>query len=177
MLRQAAITLMPMSRKKVIVRRFDREWLSGYLPSTEFVQNCALELLNLAGKVEKIALNDVKWLCFVRDFHSGEIDNPERLLRKTFAARPRGIGVWLRTRLRDGETVEGLAANDLSLIQPEGLLLTPPDARSNTQRIFLPREAIVSLEVVAVLQPPVRKIAVPTAVAAVRQEELFAPKE
>jgi len=32
-----------------------------------------------------------------------------------------------------------------------GLLLTPPDTRSNTQRIYVPRQSIQSLEVVSLI--------------------------
>jgi hypothetical protein len=53
--------------------------------------------------------------------------------------------------LTDGEEIEGLAANDRSLIDGAGLLLTPPDTRSNTQRIYVPRMAIQSLEVVSLI--------------------------
>jgi len=53
--------------------------------------------------------------------------------------------------LTDGEELEGLAANDVSLIEGAGLLLTPPDTRSNTQRIFVPRQAIQTLEVVSLI--------------------------
>jgi hypothetical protein len=47
--------------------------------------------------------------------------------------------------------LEGLAVNDRSLIEGAGLLLTPPDTRSNTQRIYLPRQAIQTLEVVSLI--------------------------
>ena len=47
--------------------------------------------------------------------------------------------------------MEGLAANDRSLVEGAGLLLTPPDTRSNTQRIYVPRQAIQSLEVVSLI--------------------------
>jgi hypothetical protein len=53
--------------------------------------------------------------------------------------------------LTDGEELEGLAANDLSLVEGAGLLLTPPDTRSNTQRIYVPRQAIQALEVVSLI--------------------------
>jgi hypothetical protein len=53
--------------------------------------------------------------------------------------------------LTDGEELEGLAANDRSLIEGAGLLLTPPDTRSNTQRIYIPRQAIQTLEVVSLI--------------------------
>jgi hypothetical protein len=53
--------------------------------------------------------------------------------------------------LTDGEELEGLAANDRSLIEGAGLLLTPPDTRSNTQRIYVPRQAIQTLEAVSLI--------------------------
>jgi hypothetical protein len=37
------------------------------------------------------------------------------------------------------------------LLDPAGLLITPPDTRSNTQRIFLPRSGIMELTVVSVI--------------------------
>ena len=53
--------------------------------------------------------------------------------------------------LNDGDELEGIAANDRSLISGAGLLLTPPDTRSNTQRIYVPRQAIQTLEVVGLI--------------------------
>ncbi len=53
--------------------------------------------------------------------------------------------------LTDGDELEGLAANDRSLVDGAGLLLTPPDTRSNTQRIYVPRGAIQTLEVVSLI--------------------------
>jgi hypothetical protein len=38
-----------------------------------------------------------------------------------------------------------------------GLLLTPPDMRSNTQRIYVPRLAIQTLEVLSLIGTPTRK--------------------
>jgi hypothetical protein len=148
---------MPPSRKKVIVRKLNREWLAGYLPTTDFARNGALELLDLTGKVIFLPLIEAKWLCFVRDFSSGEIDNPERLLRKSYTGRPRTEGLWLRLRLTDGDVIEGLAANDLTLLDQNGVFLIPPDIRSNTQRIFVPRPAIVELTVVAVITSPTKR--------------------
>jgi hypothetical protein len=83
--------------------------------------------------------------------------NPERLLHKRFSIRPRTAGVWLRMTLTDGEEIEGLAANDRSLVEGSGLLLTPPDTRSNTQRIYIPRAAIQTLEVVGLIGAGARK--------------------
>ena len=59
--------------------------------------------------------------------------------------------------LADGDELEGLAANDRSLVDGAGLLLTPPDMRSNTQRIYVPRQAIQTLEIVGLIGAPLRK--------------------
>ena len=122
--------------------------------------------------------SEVKWVCYVRDLHFSAADqtNPERLLHKRFTVRPRATGLWLRMTLTDGEELEGLAANDLSLIEGAGLMLTPPDTRSNTQRIYLPRQAIQTLEVVSLIGAPGRVRAGGLASAArphIEQPDLF----
>ncbi|HVT98323.1 MAG TPA: hypothetical protein VHE33_12525, partial [Acidobacteriaceae bacterium] len=139
---------MSSTRKKAIFRKFSRDWVAGYLPATSFVREGHIEMLDLDGKVIALAAHDVKWICYVRDFNSGELNNPERLVRKTFAGRPRGDGLFVRARLKDGDLIEGLAANDVTLVGSEGVFLTPPDLRSNTQRLFIPRTSIEELEVV-----------------------------
>jgi hypothetical protein len=148
---------MPSSRKKVIVRKFSLEWLAGYLPAANFADAEGIELLDLAGKVAALPLEKIKWVCYVRDFSSGEVDNPEGLLRKSYAGRPRSEGLWLRLRLSDGDSIEGLAANDLSLLDRWGIFLVPPDIRSNAQRIFIPRSSITELVVVAAIASPARR--------------------
>ena len=148
---------MSSSRKKVILRKWDQDWTPGYLPANDFQQDDTIELLDLAGKVQAFPNAAVKWICFVRDFNSGELANPERLLRKTFAGRPRATGLWLRLRLEDDDILEGIADNDHTLIKSRGLFLTPPDTRSNTQRIFLPASSITTLEVLGLIGAPARQ--------------------
>jgi len=41
--------------------------------------------------------------------------------------------------------------NNLSQIGSEGFLITPPDTRGNTQRIFVPRSALEEINVLAVI--------------------------
>lgn len=165
---------MSITRKKAILRKLSRDWLAGYVPAGRFIHAGQVEMLDLGGKVIQVAAEDLKWICYVRDFNSGELNNPERLLRRTFAGRPRGEGLFVRIRLRDGDLIEGLAANDLTLIGGDGLFLTPPDLRSNTQRIWIPRSAVDEMEVVAVVGAAKRKaIASVAAEEAQAQERLF----
>lgn len=144
---------MASQRKPVIVRKFTRDWVAGYAPLGFPAGASELELLDPGGKVLRMPWDSVKWVCYVRDLPVSPADqgNPERLLHKRFTVRPRAAGLWLRMTLQDGEELEGLAANDRSLIDGAGLLLTPPDLRSNTQRIYVPRAAIQSLEVVSLI--------------------------
>jgi hypothetical protein len=141
---------MASNRKPVIVRKFSRDWVAGYA-GADFGRTGSLEILDQGGKVVVLDWQAVKWVCYVRDFPAGEQANPERLLQKRFAVRPRAAGLWLRMTLTDGDELEGLAANDRSLIEGAGLMLTPPDTRSNTQRVYVPRTAIQTLEVVSLI--------------------------
>jgi hypothetical protein len=149
---------MGSARKPVIVRKFSREWYAGYAGAVFGQDAPVLEVLDLTGKVLTIGWEAVKWVCYVRDFSSSsDTANPERLLQKKFTVRPRASGLWLRMILSDGDELEGIAANDRSLVSGAGLLVTPPDTRSNTQRVYVPRQAIQSLEVVGLIGAVGRK--------------------
>jgi hypothetical protein len=137
---------MPSTHKKVIVRKADRDTVNGYVSPAHFVHDGKLELLNTAGNVVGIELTDIKCVFFVREF--GDSDS---LPRKTFTTRPRSEGLWVRIKFKDGELLEGLMPNDLSLTTAEGFLINPPDLRSNVQRMFVPRTALESLNVLAVI--------------------------
>jgi len=137
---------MPSTHKKVIVRKMDRDSMNGFVAPADFVHEGKLELLNTAGNVVAIELKDIKGVYFVREF--AESDS---LSRKTFTSRPRTEGLWVRLRFKDNEVLEGIMPNDLAQTSPEGYLINPPDMRSNTQRIFVPRSALESLTVLAVI--------------------------
>lgn len=171
---------MSTSRKKVVLRRFSPGPLWGYLPAGELLQEGhadALGLLDLSGRVQPIPLTDVKYVCYVRDFNTADTANPERLTRKTFLGRPRTEGLWLRLALRDGDVLEGLAALDSSFAdgwaEDRGVYLIPPDIRGNTQRLYVPRAAITTMEMVAVVTTPSRKRAVDKIQSEEAQPDLF----
>jgi hypothetical protein len=168
---------MSSAHKKVIVRRFTGETLPGYLPLTAFVRNAKLDLLDLSGRVISLLLNDIKHVCYVRDFNLHDTVSPERLARRTFLARPRTEGLWLRMTFRGGDVLEGLAPTDIALLDDvlndAGLHLTPPDTRSNTQRIFVPRTSLTELQLLAVITTPSRRKPLPGASVPSMQEDLF----
>jgi hypothetical protein len=136
---------MPSTHKKVIVRKLDREAIHGYV-APNFISDGKVELLNTSGKMVLIELKDIKGIYFVRDF-----GDTESISRKTFSARPRMEGLWVRLKFRDNDVLEGMMPNDLAQSWGEGFFVNPPDTRSNTQRIFVPRPALESLLVLGVI--------------------------
>ena len=147
---------MSSTHKKVTVRKLDRDSLNGFV-STHFLNDGKLELLNTAGNLVAIELRDIKCVFFVREF-----GDAEELNRKTFTTRPRTEGLWVRLRFKDNDVMEGMMPNDLTQFSPEGYLVNPPDTRSNTQRIFVPRSALTELTVLAVIGGPASRKRKPT---------------
>jgi uncharacterized protein DUF6982 len=137
---------MASTHKKVIVRKADRDTVNGYVAPANFVLDGKLELLNTSGNVVAIELRDIKAVYFVREFSDSEV-----LTRKTFTTRPRTEGLWVRLKFKDNEVIEGILPNDLTQNPAEGYLMNPPDLRSNTQRVFVPRSALTSVTVLAVI--------------------------
>ena len=169
---------MSSSHKKVIVRRFLGDVLAGYLPPSAFLSDGHVHLLDLEGRVLPIPLADIKHICYVRDFNLSDPANPERLTRRSFLARPRSEGLWLRLTFRTGDQIEGLAPTDQSLLDDlivdTGLYLTPPDIRSNTQRIYVPRSSLAEIQLLAVITAPSRRSKPVTGAASDNlQEDLF----
>src|SRR2546427_5015209 len=99
---------MPSTHKKVIVRKMDRDSVSGYV-SAQFVQDGKLERLNPSGTVIAMDLREIRGVYFVREF-----GDSESLTRKPFPPRPRSEGLWLRLRLKEREILEGLMPADLT---------------------------------------------------------------
>jgi len=149
------------ARKKVVVRRFKGELAWGYLPSTGFLEEGHITLMETDGRAKILDFSDIKTISYVRDFNVDDHEDPERLGRRIFPARPRAAGLWLRLGFLDGDNLEGLSSFDMtfvdSLIEERGLFLTPPDIRSNAQRVFVPRAALASLDVLGYITTPSKR--------------------
>jgi hypothetical protein len=139
---------MASTHKKITLRKLDRDSMNGFV-SSHFIHEGKLEMLNTAGNLVTVDLKEIKCVYFVREF--GDADE---LNRKTFTTRPRTEGLWVRLRFKDNDQLEGMMPNDLTQLLPEGFLINPPDTRSNTQRIFVPRTALSELTVLAVIGGP-----------------------
>lgn len=142
---------MAIAQKKTVVRQFDGSLTWGYLPQSGFVAGEMIEVLDPAGRVIPLLLSQIKTIAYVKDFNLDQGIDPEQIGRRSFLSRPRSDGLWLKLGFRDNDILEGLANFDIgfieSLLEDRGLAVSPPDARSNTQRIFVPRAALVSVQV------------------------------
>lgn len=153
---------MASGQKKVIIRQQDGELAFGYLPSTGFTTGSTLDFLDLTGRVTSLEIRNIRWIAYVKDFNRDDSVEPEQLGRRTFASRPRLNGLWLRLTLASARTpsnpngageelLEGIADFDLTalnaLADDQGLAITPPDGRSNTLRLFIPRLALRNIEI------------------------------
>jgi len=141
------------TNKKVFVTRFERESLPGFVQSPGGFGEHSVELLTPAGSLLEIPYSDVKAVCFVRDFESGETWREHR----SFATRPKSPGLWVRFVFRDNDTAEGLLANNLMLVEPIGFHIVPPDPTFHNQRIFVPRTALREVQVLGVIGSPLRR--------------------
>lgn len=134
------------------IRRFDRDPLSGFVNPATYLGKDGLEFLNLAGSVLVIPYQDVKAVHFVKDFSTGEAA-PDR---RTFLTRPKMDGLWVRVRFRDLEMLEGVVTNNLLAFDGIGFTLIPPDFSYSNQRLFIPRTALLEIQVLGVVGSPLR---------------------
>jgi hypothetical protein len=144
--------LGPSTNKKVLVSRFDRDTLSGFVNPTTYLTANGLELLTVNGMILTVPYEEVKTVSFVRDFQQGE---PRQEMR-SFTARPKMEGLWLRLRFRDGDSMEGVLANNLLQLDGTGFTIVPPDPGYQNQRLFIPRAAVTQVQVLGVVGSPLR---------------------
>jgi hypothetical protein len=144
--------LASSTTKKGLIRRFHRETVAGYLNPVTFLQPEGVELLSADGQVSIVPYQEVRTVSFVRDF-----DIPEQDERQVFHTRPKMAGLWVRLRFRDGELMEGILPNNLLQIETHGFVVVPPDPFGNRQKVFVPRAALLGVEVLGVVGSPLKK--------------------
>ena len=143
----------------------DKKPVRGYLNPGRLGQADPIDLLTPDGEHEPIPLAKVRSIYFVREF-SDDFE-PER---KAFLSRPKLDGLWVRLRYIDNETIEGVVPNDLLSLLDNGLQITPPDLNSTTDRIFIPRSALIEVTVLGVVGIARRK---PVSAITAAQPRLF----
>jgi len=153
--------------KKILIERFDRVMMRGYVQSLPLDPDAPLEMLTPEGAAVSVPLAQIKAVCFVRDLDGPSISK-ERL---EFKSRPKSHGLWVEARFTDGARLEGVLPNDLKEFGPPGYALAPPEIGGNTQRVWIPHSALIQLVVLGVVGTPKR--ARPQRGAESRQFSLF----
>jgi len=136
--------------KKVVVRSFERETLTGFVNPLSYLQPQAIELLRQDGSLALLPYREVRSVAFVKDFEADA--EPSRV----FLNRPKLEGLWVRMVFLDGEVMDGILPNNLLTWEAAGVTVTPPEPDSNTQKLFVPREALKSVQVLGVVGSPLR---------------------
>ncbi|HVY91950.1 MAG TPA: hypothetical protein VHA14_04340 [Bryobacteraceae bacterium] len=136
--------------KKVVVRRFDRETLTGFVNPFSYLQPQNIEILRPDGSLSLLPYREVRSVSFVKDFEAAE-EAP-----RVFLNRPKQEGLWVRMVFLDGEVMDGILPNNLLSWEAAGLTVTPPEPDSNSQKVFVPREALKSVQVLGVVGSPLR---------------------
>lgn len=141
------------TNKKVLVARFDRDTLSGFVNPQTYLSADSLELLTTTGTILVVPYSEVKTVSFVRDFDQGDA---RRELRQ-FTTRPKMEGLWVRMKFRDGDALDGLLSNNLLQLESQGFTIIPPDPGFQNQKIFVPKAALSEVHVLGVVGSPLRK--------------------
>jgi hypothetical protein len=141
------------TNKKVLLARFDREPVEGFVQASAGFEGETIEVLTPSGSLLRVPVADTKAVCFVRDFEGGESWRQHRV----FNTRPKTPGIWVRLLFRDGDSMEGMIQNNLMLMDPAGFGIIPPDPTFQNQRIFVPRAALREVQVLGVVGSPLKR--------------------
>ncbi len=141
------------TNKKVLVERFDREPLTGFVSPQSYLQEQGVELLSTTGTMLLAPYPEVKAICFLRDFEHSEVWKPKRF----FSTRPKMEGLWVRAQFRDGDAIDGVLSSNLLLLDPAGFSLIPPNPSFQNQRVFVPRGALSSIQILGVVGTPFKR--------------------
>jgi hypothetical protein len=133
--------------KKVLIERFERDTLRGWVNPQSWLQPLGIELISPQGIASILPYDQVKAVCFVRDLEGAGV----LAERREFLARPKSAGLWVSLRFRDGDRLQGVLPNNLLLTEPQGYSVVPPEAGGNTQKVFVPRQALMEVSVLGVI--------------------------
>lgn len=132
--------------KKVILDRFDRERIRGFVHPQNYLQAAGVEVMSPDGSVGLVPYGQIKGISFVRELSGEGVFNE----RREFLARPKALGLWVELRFRDGDLLQGVLPNNLQMLESNGYAFSPPETAGNAQRVFVPRQALVEVLVLGV---------------------------
>jgi len=146
--RGAHVRPAPDKQRRVVVRYADGTMLRGYFDpeDAQSLQNDSPDVFRVKredGETEDIFVRTIKAIFFVKSFegsrHYSEF--------KVFTNQPNGRGVWVRVHFQDGEIMEGIAPNSLDTYMQTVFSLTPPDPRSNNERVLVSKACLKEMQI------------------------------
>lgn len=144
---ERGVSLSTSTTKKVLIDRFDRSAVKGFVSPHRMAGADGVELLSDLGQAILVPLSQIKTLSFVRDWDGKSVLGE----RREFLARPKTAGLWVEFVFRDGDRLEGVIPSNLQLIDALGYSVTPPEAAGNAQKVFIPRQALTEVNVLGVV--------------------------
>ena len=95
------------------------------------------------GSVRSLPVSASKAVCFVKEF-----EDTSHRKEMSFYNSPVIMGaLWVRIRLGDGETMEGIVSNSAAHLMGPGFFLKPVDPRSNNILVYVAKQWIESFQV------------------------------
>ncbi|HSW51242.1 MAG TPA: hypothetical protein VLH09_13750 [Bryobacteraceae bacterium] len=133
-----------------MIRRFDREPVTGFVNPRTYLLPEGVEVMTQGGSVSVLPYAEIKLVCFVRDFSNSAAEAGSRI----FQARPKTEGLWVRMRFLDDDQMDGLLVNNLLQLERYGFSVVPPNPSASNQRLFVPKTALREFLVLAVVGSP-----------------------
>ncbi len=138
----------------MILYRFDRQPLEGFLGGNRFSSADEIELMSLEGKLQHYSYSEVKAVCFLTESSPATLFSEHNL----YDRRPKLPGLWTRFYFRDGDVLDGLLSPNLAEWPEAGFSATPPRSGFLRQRVFIPRAAILGTELRGIIGKSVRTV-------------------
>ena len=134
------------NRPKVIARTKQGQLVPGYLDKGQLLPRGILKMSDVNGEPLPVDLQKLKGVFFVHDF-TGDGDYLEE---KSLNVDPNRLGLRVRIRFDDNESLEGVTENTLELLTSPGFFFWPGDAKSNNRLIFVVKTALLGFVVLGV---------------------------
>ena len=142
----------PSTVKRIVLYRWDRLPVEGLVNPSGYLLNDRVEWITPDGKLQLLPLAECKAVCFVSESAKPDLFTGHNL----FERRPKVPGLWTRFTFRDGEVLDGILSHNLLEWPESGYFITPPKARANRQRVFIPRAALAGTELRGVVGTPLQ---------------------
>jgi hypothetical protein len=132
------------SMGKVVVRTREGKVYAGF-SRKEDVGSETIKILDQKGEEKSFSLDELKGLFFVKDFKGDPEYDPVKFLNTNSVK----ASIWVHVEFEDGEVIEGMVRDHMSLLNSPGFYLWPSDEDTNNGLIYVVKEAIKDFEILS----------------------------